>query len=212
MTTTFASQNTDTDLNAGPKPYYWAADDFERACEMDAFGHDRRLELIQGRVFDRMPESPLHAYLTTLIFEILRSLFLPGMLVRGEKPLRIAFDGEPIPDISIIRGPLQNYWQRHPTPEEVALLVEVAVSSTEYDLGGKALLYAQAGITDYWVALPEAGQIVVHRGPTAQGYASVTRLDGTATVSPLAAPEVVLPVRELLGHSVGEAPFGVHPE
>ena len=65
--------------------------------------------------------------------------------------------------------------------------MEVAVSSVDNDLGDKALLYAQAGITDYWVVLPEERAVVVHREPTPQGYGSVTRLTETDTLTPLAA-------------------------
>ena len=201
MVMTTAPAQPGPDAQAETRDHPWSADDFERACESGAFGWDRRLELVHGRVIDRMPESPLHAFLAMLMIEALRALLPRSLLVRGEKPIRLAFDGDPIPDISIVRGPLQDYWHRHPSPEDVALLVEIAISSAKYDLGEKALLYTQAGISDYWVVLPEAGALVVHRDPTPQGYGSVTRLDETATVAPLAAGDVTLAVRDLLGAS-----------
>ena len=61
------------------------------------------------------------------------------------------------------------------------------------DLGGKALLYAQAGIMDYWVARPEEGRVMVHRDPTPEGYGSVTRFAETDTLTPLAIPDVTWP-------------------
>ncbi len=184
---------------SAPQEYLWTADDFEQACEAGVFGRDRRLELIHGKVMDRMPESILHGFIATLIIEYLRTLLPPGFLVRGERLIRIAFDGDPVPDISVIIGGPFDYRGRHATPQDVALLVEVAVSSADYDLGGKALLYAQAGIPDYWVVLPDRGQIVVHREPSEAGYSSVRALTTADTISPLAAPEAVFPVRALLG-------------
>jgi Uma2 family endonuclease len=190
---------TSADGESAPQEYLWTADDFEQACEAGVFGRDRRLELIHGKVMDRMPESILHGFIATLIIECLRALLPPGFLVRGERLIRIAFDGDPVPDISVVVGGPFDYRDHHATPQDVALLVEVSISSAEYDLGGKALLYAQAGITDYWVVLPDREQIVVHREPSADGYAKVTGLGEEETVSPLAAPEATLAVRELLG-------------
>lgn len=182
-----------------PHEYHWTADGFERACESGAFGHDRRLELIRGKVIDRMPESILHGFLAMLLTEYLRALLAPGFLVRAERLVRIAFDSDPVPDISVVRGGPFDYQNRHAAPEDVALLVEVAVSSAEYDLGEKALLYSQGGIADYWVVLPEREQIIVHREPSSDGYGSVMTLGLSDTVSPLVAEDAILSVRDLLG-------------
>ncbi len=73
-----------------------------------------------------------------------------------------------------------------------------------YDLGGKSVLYAQAGIGDYWVVLVNENAVVRHRQPTSEGYAEVVRLAGQDTLSPLAAPEAAWTVDALLGRT--EAP------
>ena len=117
--------------------------------------------------------------------------------VRKEKPIHIDFDGEPVPDITMVGR--QRYRQQHPAPEDLGLLVEVAVSSEEYDLGEKALLYARAGILEYWVALPEDMSIVVHRDPASDGYQTVTRFESDAQSTPQVAADAVLSVRKLLG-------------
>ena len=186
----------------GPADYRWTVDAFYRAAEAGVFDWDARLELIRGKVIDRMPESALHAFLTTLIMQLMQAVFTaPHFVVRCEKPIRIAFDAEPVPDVSILRGKNADYRQRHPSPEDVALLVEVAISSAAIDTGEKALLYAQAGIVDYWVALPETGQLIVHREPTDAGYQSVTTLTRNAIVSPLSAPEATFVVSALFGEA-----------
>lgn len=193
------TQPPSSKVEDAPREYLWTADDFERACESGAFGHDRRLELIHGRVIEQMPQSSLHANVVEYLANCLRAILAPEFRVRDEKPIRIAFDGDPVPDITVIRGRVTDMHQPHPQPEDVALLIEVAVSSAEYDLGEKALLYAQAGVTDYWVVLPEREQVVVHRDPSPDGYGAVMTLGEEDTISPLAASDVVLPVRELLG-------------
>jgi len=79
--------------------------------------------------------------------------------------------------------------------------VEVSDTSAAYDLGEKALLYSQAGITDYWVVLVNEAAIVRHRQPTSEGYQQVTRLAGADTLSPLVVPEAVWTVNALLGRA-----------
>ena len=73
-----------------------------------------------------------------------------------------------------------------------------ADASVERDTGEKAFLYAQAGITDYWVSRLNQRQVWVYRNPASDGYPEPLRLGETDSISPLAAPEVVIPVRDLL--------------
>ncbi|MBV9851601.1 MAG: Uma2 family endonuclease [Armatimonadetes bacterium] len=189
---------------AGPRnnEFHWTTDRFYRAAAAGVFDDPGRLELIHGRIIEKMPYSPRHTALIGHIAKRLRAVLNSAVTVRAEAAIHIAFDGEPIPDISVIRGDDLDYLARHAAPEDVVLLVEVAISSERGDLGEKALLYAKAGISDYWVVLPEAGEIVVHRDPTEEGYQSVTRVGEDGAIRPLAAPEAVLSVRDLLGEGM----------
>ena len=180
---------------------HWTAEEFYRAAAAGQFAYPGRMELIHGRIQEKMPEGGRHTVLRRRIARRLRAALEPHSFVCEECPLRIAFDGEPIPDILFTRE--EDYGDQHLTPADVVLLLEVSDSSLEYDLGGKALLYAQAGIDDYWVVAAEAQTVVVHRQPSPNGYAEVTRLSGADTLSPLARPEAVWTVNDLLGR--GEA-------
>ncbi len=180
---------------------HWTAEEFYEAAAAGEFDDPGRLELIQGRIIEKMPTGPLHTTVSYDIAERLRAAAGLDFLVREERVIHLAFDGEPTPDIALVRGKSSDYRKNHPTPGNVALLVEVSVSSVEYDLGEKALMYAKAGIGDYWVVIPEAQEVVVHRQPSPQGYQSVTRLAGTDTLSPLAMPGAVWTVDALLGRN-----------
>lgn len=199
MTTTLAKAESQPREDVPPHEYRWDADAFHHACEVGVFGRDQRLELLHGRIIDRMPESALHAFLCILMIERLRTIFSSSMLVVGEKPVRLSRQTEPIPDVSVLSMELAALRLRHPGPQDVALLVEVAVTSQEMDLGEKAALYAQAGITEYWVVLPEAEQIVVHRQPASEGFRFVARRGLEDEIAPQAASGAALSVRELLG-------------
>ena len=181
--------------------YHWTAEAFTKAAEAGVFGHEARLELIQGRIFKIMGQGPRHSTLASVIADMLRDAVGKRLAVREEKPVRIAEDSQPIPDILVLSGKQTDYNDRQPEPADVALLVEVSVTTSEYDLGGKAQQYAQAGIREYWVVAEKDDAIVVHREPSPNGYKSVTRLAGADTLSSLALPEAAWTADVLLGRS-----------
>ena len=176
---------------------YWTADALERATEAGVFDHPERLELIHGRIIEKMPQSGLHAGLRRRLARRLRGAIEPTAFVCEECPLRLALDGEPVPDIVFTRE--ADYGDQHPTQEDAVLVVEVSNTTMAYDLGEKALLYAEANISDYWVVLVSENAVVVHREPTPSGYSHVTRLSGADTLSALALPDAVWTIDMLLG-------------
>ena len=118
------------------------------------------------------------------------------MRVRIQNPIGIpTSDSEPEPDICWVKP--GKYRRRHPRPEEVLLLIEVADSSLEFDMGEKADLYAAAGVPDYWVVNLPGRCVEVFRQPTAGKYAEHATHSMGREIQPLAFPEVVLSTTEL---------------
>jgi len=66
--------------------------------------------------------------------------------------------------------------------------VEVSDTSLGFDLTKKAVLYARAGIIEYWVIDVTARRLVVHREPAGSRYLSMTAYAEHETVAPLALP------------------------
>ncbi len=192
---------TSADSENAPPEYHWTADALYRALEVGVFEHPERLELIQGRIIENMSQSAPHTFLRRRFGRLLRERVGPPFLVMEETPVRLALDGEPVPDVLVSIGTEDDYEQRHPAQTETVLVIEVSNTTTVYDLGGKARLYAQAGIADYWVVLVNEAVIVVHRQPSAEGYQSVIRLSGADTLSLFALPEAAWTVGELLGRT-----------
>jgi Uma2 family endonuclease len=75
--------------------------------------------------------------------------------------------GEPEPDLAIVMGPAGRYDTQHPTPAEIAMLVEVADSTLQYDRTLKLRAYALAGVPVYWIVNLEDRQIEVFTNPVA---------------------------------------------
>jgi Uma2 family endonuclease len=181
-----------------PSRYHWTVEAFYRAIAAGVFDEPSRIEVIHGDLLEKEKVNPPHANVTEDVVRLFRQQFEPAFWVREEKPIRIAFDGEPIPDVTIIAGQRADYRQAHPTPENVMLLIEVADSTEDYDTEDKALLYAQAGITDYWVSLVRRRELWVFREPSPEGYADPIRLREGDMISPLFAPSIVFEVRDLI--------------
>ena len=179
-----------------PEDRLWTAEEFYRAAAAGEFDDPDRLELVRGRL-QRLMQGQRHANLGTRLSRRLRRALDPPLFAREEKPVHVASDLELIPDLMFTYE--EEYEGRHPEPADVALLIEVADSSAEYDLGEKALLYAQAAVADYWVIPAEAQAIVVHRQPSPEGYQDVVRLTGSDALSPLAMPGAAWTINELLG-------------
>ena len=143
---------------------------------------DERTELLRGAIVEKMTKSPLHVFLVDTLYEQLRSMAFPGHLVRKEQPVTLV-DSEPEPDIAIVKGVREDFRDGH--PDGAVLVVEVAVSSEESDRE-KASIYAEAGVAEYWLVLPEKGVIEIFTQPVAGKYGE-TRIvrRGEVAVSPV---------------------------
>lgn len=113
------------------------------------------VELLEGCLITKMAKNPSHARSTGYLFDALIRLLPLGWHLVVQDPITLA-DSEPEPDITIVRGSRDDYPGRHPEPNEIALVIEVADSSLSIDRKWKKRLYAAAGIPAYWVVnLPD---------------------------------------------------------
>ena len=126
----------------------------------------RRTELLRGIVIEKMSKSPLHRTLASILFRLLMGRVPDGYTVWKEEPLTLG-DSEPEPDISVTRGGERDFSKSHPTTAELA--IEVAVSSAALDREN-ASLYAEAGITEYWIVLANERCVEVYRQPKGGSY------------------------------------------
>ena len=152
----------------------WTVPEYEKLGDDPAF---RRTELIRGIIVNKMSKSPLHSTITTRLYVFLLRTLRREFVARQEQPLRLA-DSMPEPDVSVMRGTLADFETRHPATAE--LVVEVAISSVAPDRQN-ASLYAEAGVTEYWIVLGAEEQVEVYRQPE-NGVYQTKRLYGRAEV------------------------------
>jgi Uma2 family endonuclease len=119
-----------------------------------------------------------------------------GFSLRPQMPLALDFQSQPEPDLAVVPGHRRDYRNAHPTT--AVLIVEVSESSLGLDRETKRLLYAEAGILDYWILDTKRQQLEVFRDPHDGDYRSRTILGLGDTIAPLAAPGASIPVADLL--------------
>jgi Uma2 family endonuclease len=160
-----------------------------------------RYELIDGEVLFKMGQKPPHALVITLMTAWLTKIF-GERYIRCQLTMDVAETereyNEPEPDVVVLNKPITEFYSHHPVPAEVLLVVEVSDTTLRFDLKNKALLYARAGISDYWAADLAGRRIVVHRKPDAEGYTEVLEYGETEILSPLSYLEAQIQVSDLL--------------
>jgi Uma2 family endonuclease len=157
-------------------------EEYDRMIEEGEIGEHDDVELIRGRIVVKMGQGPIHASGSEKSRRPIERLVPAGWHVRIEKPVRIPEEAsEPVPDLSIVRGDVEDYTGRHPHPEDVALLVEIAKSSLQQDRE-QAIILGAAGIPAYWIVNIDDRQLEVHAGPVAGAYPPPTILDESASV------------------------------
>jgi Uma2 family endonuclease len=143
--------------------------EYERLAELGAFA-DEKVELLYGRIVKTVPQGTPHAY----GIERLTELFVPRLVGRARVRIQMPFlaPGESMPEPDVAVVPLGDALAAHPS--RAYLVVEVAETSLATDRA-KALLYALAGVVEYWIVDVRGAAIEVRRRPAESGYQGVTR-------------------------------------
>lgn len=154
---------------------------------------DKSVELLDGVIVEKMSKSPLYMFVLQRLQRILLAAAGFDRLVRTEGPVTLG-TSEPEPDLSVVEGRDADFADHHPT--SALLVVEVAVSSVEVDRR-KASIYAEAMIPEYWLVEPERECVTVYRAPAQGGYADVSTLSASDTLTCSALPALRIPLSEI---------------
>jgi len=127
------------------------------------------IELLEGWLVRKMTKDPLHALSAGCTLDALADVVGSGWHIRAEGPITTS-DSEPEPDVTVVRGNRRAFAERHPRPDEVGLLVEVANTSLERDRGTKKRVYAAAGIPCFWIVnlVDRCVEVYTQPDPTAE--------------------------------------------
>jgi Uma2 family endonuclease len=173
----------------------WSIDDYHKMIETGLLD-GRSVELINGAIIQMVPEGIAHAFCCRGTAKYLRTILGDRAEISEAHPISLPNDSEPEPDIAIVKAPDTLYQNRHPQPDDIFWLIEIANTALVNDLGIKRELYAQAGITEYWVMNLQTSELKVFRDLSANDYRSEISLS-SGIVSPLAFPDLAIEISRL---------------
>lgn len=191
-----------TEPPPGPKPRLFTVDEYYKMAEVGILRPDERVELIEGVIVEMSPVGDKHVMAVIRLIRLFTSGLRDVADISPQSPIRLGGRSDPEPDVAVLhlldsdRAPGD---MSYPSPDEVYFVVEVADTSLAFDLGEKARTYGRRGIPELWVVDLSGDRIVIHRGPTANGYASVESVIRGQTLAALAFPEITFTVDQILG-------------
>ena len=180
----------------GPRPYLLTSAQFRTIVEAGVFGPNDRVELLGGRLIEKMSKYPRHSFGVDSIAALLRAILGDAWSVREEKAIELDDFSRHEPDVVVARGPRETYRGRDPIPKDIALIVEVSDSSYSDDRGEKWVRYAAAKVPAYAILNIPAGRFELYTKPTGRGPAARYRevaMFGDSEAMPVA----------IAGHEVG---------
>jgi Uma2 family endonuclease len=181
----------------------WSREEYGRMIDAGVLTAEDQVELIDGEIVTMTPQKSRHATAVQLAQIAVGRAFGVDFSVRAQLPLALDPDSEPEPDIAVVTGSPRDYREEHPST--ALLILEVADTSLALDRTVKASIYARAGIVDYWIVNLADETLEIHRTPEGSTdvppgwrYAMVERFGARKSVAPLARPDGVISVADLL--------------
>jgi len=184
-------------MQRGADKKRFTVDELFRMEEAGLF-QDERVELIHGEIY-LMPKGSRHQARVDRLNALLASTIGTRAIVRIQGPLFVDNYNLPEPDTMLLK-PLPDFYEnKHPSPEDVLLLIEIADSSMERDRDVKLALYAIAGIQEYWIEDIQTNALLAFRNPIQDHYETMLTFHRGETIAPLSFPNIQLSVDEMLG-------------
>lgn len=177
--------------------------EYEGLVERGFFPRDEHRELLGGLLVVCEPQRDTHDFAADMAAAAIQKAFGIGYRVRVQLPMALDDESEPQPDVSVVRGTLDQADRTLPSRPE--LVVEVAESSLTFDRREKASLYARARVEDYWIVNLVSRVLEIYRQPVADArapygwrYSRACTLTGVDVVYPVSAPLARIAITDLL--------------
>jgi len=171
--------------------------EYDQMIEYGILTTKDKVELLNGVIIEKMPKGIKHAALNDLVGEIFRENLGSKITVRNQNPIVLDDFSEPEPDIVLAKPPRKRYFENHPTPEDIFLIVEISDSTLGRDRFAKGLAYARADIRQYLILNVQDQTIEDYRQPNADGYQSKQTYRNGEQFNLVAFPEIEIKVDDL---------------
>jgi Uma2 family endonuclease len=174
-----------------------SVDQYEKMIRLGVLTEHDRVELIRGMIVPRMDVRPKQAACVKGLLQLLNRGIHDTAIVASQDPVRLS-DSEPEPDVSLLRPRANFYSSGHPEPADILLIIEVVDSSLADDRNIMRPMYAESGITEFWIVNLVDECLEVYRGPRPDGtYQEERVLRRGESTDIVALPGLVVAVDEL---------------
>ncbi|MEO0732347.1 MAG: Uma2 family endonuclease [Bacteroidota bacterium] len=129
----------------------FSVEDYHKMIDIGILGDEDRVELLDGKIIEMSPIGPFHAACVSKLAKFFFRHIANDYSCRQEQPITITVGSEPEPDFIVATYRKDEYATGHPHPQDIHLLIEVADKTLERDRTAKAIIYARAGIPEYWI-------------------------------------------------------------
>jgi Uma2 family endonuclease len=174
------------------------ADEYHRMGQAGILGPDERIELLDGRIVETPRVAPRHSYIVVGLSALMHRKFRDRAVIFVRGPIRLDPLSEPQPDVLLARGPLEQYADRHATPQDALLVVEVAESTLRYDRGRKRRAYARVGIGEYWIVDVARESLHAFTEPHGERYQTEVVVGRGGRIAPRAFPDDLVVLDDIL--------------
>ncbi len=158
-----------------------SAVEYHKMAEVGILKPTDKVELLNGEIIKMSPIGSMHAGYVNIIDELLSDALGKKVHINIQSPVRLDDHSEPEPDLLVLKRRKDHYLTRLPRPDDVYLLIEVADSTLEKDREVKALLYAEANISEYWILNIPDKQLEVFNNPQNGKYQNQIIISGQKT-------------------------------
>jgi len=175
----------------------FTVDEYHRMIEAGILGEDEHVQLLSGTVVAMTPQGRPHARVVQRLTRLFVRAVGDDLEVLTQLPLTLLDESEPEPDLAVVRAEDAQSGEHH--PRTAVLVIEVAGDSLRLDRQSKAVLYARAGIPEYWIANLAEATVEVHRepDPAAGSYRAKTIVRSGETLAAATVPGVTIDVAAL---------------
>nr|WP_293103592.1 Uma2 family endonuclease [Okeania sp. SIO2F4] len=105
--------------------------------------------------------------------QIFHKLLYSQVIVDNHNKIHLSDESEPEPDLILLQWRDDFYEAKHPQPEDILLLIEVAESTIKYDREIKIPLYAENRISEVWLIDINQQLVEVYRESQGNNYQNV---------------------------------------
>jgi Uma2 family endonuclease len=173
--------------------------EYHRMADAGILGEDDGDELINGEILEGEKITPRHASCVNTCGYLCFQALGESAIISIQNPVRLSLYDEPLPDIALLRPPMDAYWERHPTAGDILLLIEVADSSFQFDRTIKLPIYATTGVPEVWLIDLNRQRILRYSEPHEGSYKVVRQFRPGRQITSVVVPELSVDTGAIFG-------------